>query len=302
MNRASPRQAELFVDCRCTLGEGIVWWRDRGALLWTDITESRLWMHEASGTRSWALPDRAGSLAPCDSGRLLLGLAKGLAFADLSDADADRLAVVPLADVELDSPSTRVNDGRTDRAGNFVFGTMSEAAGHPALGSFYQWSMRHGLRRLDIPHAGIANSICFGLDGRTMYFCDSPANVIMRARYDAESATVTDVRPFVEIAPTDASPDGSVVDAEGCLWNATWGAAVVRRYRPDGRLDREVPLPAKNPTCPVFGGAGMNELFVTTARQDMSVAELERVPHAGGVYRAVLPGVRGVPDRPFADR
>jgi L-arabinonolactonase len=279
-----------------------VWWRERGALVWTDITESRLWMHDASGTRSWSLPERVGSLAPCESGRLLVGLVNGLAFADIAHAGNDRLPVVPLADVELDIPSTRVNDGRTDRAGNFVFGTMSEAGGHPALGSFYQWSMRHGLRRLDLPHVGIANSICFSLDGGTMYFCDSPKNVIMRARYDADSASVTDVRPFVELRMADASPDGSVIDADGCLWNATWGAGVVRRYRPDGRLDREVRLAAKNATCPVFGGDRANELFVTSARQDMSAAELERIPHAGGVYRALLTDVRGAPDPPFADR
>jgi L-arabinonolactonase len=302
LESAGSTEATLFVDCRCTLGEGIVWWRERAALVWTDITESRLWMHDASGTRSWALPDRVGSLAPCESGRLIVGLAKGLAFVDVNGAAADRLPIVPLADVELDIPSTRVNDGRTDRSGNFVFGTMCEADGHPALGSFYQWSMRAGLRRLDLPHAGIANSICFSPDGRTMYFCDSPTNRIMRARYDADAASVADVRPLVELDSPEASPDGSIVDADGCLWNATWRAAVVRRYRPDGRMDREVPLRAKNPTCPVFGGARMNELFVTSARQDMTPDELERVPHAGGVYRALVDDVRGIPDRPFADR
>ena len=70
--------AVLFVDCRCTLGEGILWWPDRQSLLWTDIERSTLWMHDVrnSVTRHWSVPDRLGSFAICESGRLLLGVGK----------------------------------------------------------------------------------------------------------------------------------------------------------------------------------------------------------------------------------
>ena len=295
------RAATLFVDCRCFLGEGIVWWAAHRALVWTDIERSRLWMHDAAGDRSWPLPSRLGSLAPCRSGALLLGLEAGLARAELDRGGDDAPRLTPLADVERDLPATRLNDGRTDRSGNFVFGTMNQADGHPPEGSFYQWSARHGLRRLALPKIGIANSICFSPDGGTMYFCDSPRRQIMRCAYDADAAAVADIRPFASLAPADGQPDGSIVDADGCLWNAAWGAGAVRRYRPDGTLDLEVSVPAKNPTCPVFGGDGLHELFVTTARQDMSAEELQRTPEAGGVYRAAIAGVAGLPDALFVD-
>jgi sugar lactone lactonase YvrE len=112
---------------------------------------------------------------------------------------------------------------------------------------------------------------------------------------------VSDIRPFAKLGPSDGFPDGSIVDAEGHLWNAAWGAGAVRRYRPDGSIEREVSVPAKNPTCPVFAGDGLNELYVTTAREEMSPSELARTPEAGGVYRAVFDDVRGLADRPFAD-
>jgi L-arabinonolactonase len=296
--------AALFVDCRCQLGEGIVWWARHGALLWTDIEGSQLWAHDAAGTRTWALPERLGSLAPCASGALLLGLETGLfrAQIDLASADSgDVLSVAPLIEVEPDLPTTRINDGRTDRSGHFVFGTMNEDQGHRAIGSFYQWSARHGLRRLDLPQVGIANSICFSPDGTTMYFSDSPQRQIMSCAYDAERAAVSNVQRFASLGPLDGQPDGSVVDADGCLWNAAWGGGLLRRYRPDGTLDREVLVPAKNPTCPVFGGPALNELYVTSARQEMSEEELVRMPEVGGVYRATIKNVRGLPDRPFAD-
>lgn len=292
--------ATLVVDCRCTLGEGIVWCTRRGALFWTDIEGARLWMHVPSEnlTRSWKLPDRLGSFALCESGTLLLGLAKGLAVGDI-DSPGDRLPVTPLVAVERDLP-TRVNDGRTDRAGHFVFGTMSED--HKArIGSFYQYSRRDGLRRLDLDRVTIANSICFSPDGGTMYFCDSPQRRIMQCDYDSASAGIGNVREFANLASHSGFPDGSTVDVDGGLWNAEWGASTVHRYVPDGRVDRRIAVPVKNPSCVAFGGPNLDEMYVTSARQDMTAHELDAMMHAGGVYRIVPGGTRGIAESRFHD-
>jgi L-arabinonolactonase len=250
-------------------------------------------------TRIWALPDRLGSFAICESGRLLLGLAKGLFLADVDGASGAELHVEPVIALEAQLPRTRINDGRTDREGNFVFGTFNEAKDEPR-GSFYQYSSRHGLRRLDVGGVVIPNSICFSLDGRTMYFCDSADARIRQCDYDAASAGVANVREFVRFAKTDGLPDGSVIDAEGCLWNAAWGAGLVRRYAPDGRVLDQVAVAAKNPTCPAFGGDALDDLYITSARQEMSADELASTPGAGGVYRATT-GLRGISDAPFRD-
>lgn len=296
---AGAKAATLIVDCRCILGEGLVWCARRAAVLWTDIEGSRLWMHRPSRseTRSWKLPDRLGSFALCSSGAVLLGLAKGLALADLDAASGDTLDVTPVVDVES-GLRTRINDGRVDRFGNFVFGTMSEDF-QTAQASFYQYSRQHGLRRLAIDHVVIANSVCFSPDGGTMYFCDSPRRRIMQCDYDAESARVSRVREFADLASHRGFPDGSTVDADGHLWNAEWGAFVVRRYTSDGRVARQIGVPVKNPSCVVFGGQNLDELFITTARQHMTPQDLEAMPEAGGLYRASLGDVRGLPEPTF---
>lgn len=294
-------RATLTVDARCTLGEGIVWDERRGALLWTDIQGSRLWMYtrETSVTRTWALPSRLGALTVCQSGKLLLGFAKSLSIVDIEpSADVDRLAVRSLIDVEPTQPSTRVNDGRTDRAGHFVFGTLNEHPDRAPVGSFYQFSSQHGLRQLQLGHVGIPNSICFSPDGRTMYYCDSLDRRIMQCEYDADEARVSNIRELVRFAADQGLPDGSVVDADGCVWNAEWGSSLVRRYTPQGRIDRQIAVPTKNPTCVTFGGPRLDELYITSSRQEMSVEELDGTPSAGGVYRA-KPGVSGIPDQPF---
>ena len=293
-NAMQTSTAELFVDCRCTLGEGIVWDTRRRALLWTDFENSTLWMHGSAGTRSWRTPDRLGSFALCASGRVLLALAKGLYLADLDDS-APGLVVHLLEPLETDLPRTRTNDGRTDRSGNFVFGTFNEAQ-DGAIGSFYQYSARRGLRRLDLGGVTIPNSICFSRDGRTMYFCDSPLGRIMRCDYDAGRARATNVREFVRLGATGGLPDGSIVDDEDCLWNAAWGAGRVRRYSPDGRVLQDIAIAAKNTTCPVFGGEALMDLFVTSSRQEMSDEELASVPQAGGVFRCADVGVHGIAD------
>jgi len=298
MNQISTR-ATLLVDCRCTLAEGIVWWAERRCLLWTDIERSTLWMHRLADnvTRHWPLPDRLGSFAICASGRLLLGLAKSLAFADLAERDGEALHIEPVLPIDLDSPRNRINDGRTDRAGNFVFGTMNELQDSPA-GSFYQYSSGHGLRRLDVGGVVIPNSICFSPDGRTMYFCDSLDARIRQCDYDADSARVSHVRDFVRLIPGSGLPDGSIVDTDGCLWNAVWGGAVVRRYDPAGHLLSEIPVPSKNLTCIAFGGESLGDLFVTSSRQEMSEEELAATPSSGSVYR-VTTASRGICDAFF---
>ena len=298
----TPRPT-LLVDARCTLGEGIVWDARQQAILWTDIERSTIWIHYFvdGSTQSWQTPDRVGSFAICRSGRLLLALAKGIYVADLpARADAP-LAATLLAPVETHIATTRTNDGRADRAGNFVFGTYNEDAAGAALGAFYQYSTRHGLRVLDLGPVATANSICFSADNETMFFCDSPSRRIMRCRYDAARAQTSDVRPFIVFGQHQGMPDGSIVDADGCLWNAEWGTGTVRRYDSAGALIQTIEVPAKHATCPAFGGSDLSDLFVTSARQGLTPEELARQPESGGIHHVRIPGARGLADAPFAD-
>jgi L-arabinonolactonase len=288
----------LVVDSRCALGESVLWCERRTALFWTDIDASRLWMHRPYRgiTHSWALPDRLGSLALCQTGQLLLGMAKGLYLADPDAAQDETLSLEKLVDVEAENSETRINDGRSDRNGNFVFGTKSERADNAPIGAFYQYSSRHGLRRLNLPTAAIPNSVCFSADGRRMYYCDSVTPQILCCDYDADTAAVSGSRVFAEVDDADASPDGSIIDADGYLWNAQWGAGRIVRYRSDGSVDRVMLLPVKNPSCCTIGGAAYDRLYISSARVDNSVEELARTPGAGGIWQIPLPRALGLPE------
>ena len=298
---AGLAHAQLAVDCRCELGEGILWDEREQALLWTDIHGSRLWRHHphSGTTQSWRLPDRLGSFALCASGRLLLGLAKGLYLADLREsAQRERLEVQLLAVVD-EHPNLRINDGRSDRSGNFVFGTLDEAADKRPIGRFYQYSAKHGLRMLDLGGVAIPNSLAFAPDGRTLYFCDTRRGEILSCDYAAESAWTGTPRLFARV-DTPAGPDGATVDRDGRLWSAQWGAGRVVGYGRDGTIEHEVAVPATNASCPTFSGANLDTLYIATAREDLNAEQLAREPQAGGVFRAQVAGVAGLPEERFA--
>ena len=290
--------ASLLVDSRCQLGESILWCDQRAALFWTDIEACQLWMHTpATGeTRHWALPSKLGCLALAADGRLLLGLAKALQMADVDAATDTSLPITPLVEVEPSAPDTRINDGRADRAGNFVFGTKGERDDGAAIGSFYQYSSQHGLRRLDLPHVAIPNSICFSLDGKTMYYCDSRRPRILCCYYDAANAAVSSSHTFIEVDAANASPDGSTIDAKGRLWNAQWGASRIACYEPDGTTDRIVAIPVTQPSCCVIGGMAGDTLYVSSARAELDEQALASEPSAGGIFQLRLEGALGVPE------
>jgi L-arabinonolactonase len=287
-------RAEVVVGGKNELGEGVVWSPAHGEVQWTDIIGRRFWAYRPSDgrSRSVPLPDRLACFAPLGATSLLAGFAGGLEVFDL-DSAARRL----VAAIESDRPTTRVNDGKLDRRGRLVFGTMDENSdGARPIGQVYAYE---GGARPRVLASGvrIANSIAFSPDGRLMYFADTPTKAIRCYDYDPDSGDLTGERTFAVVQGPGA-PDGSTVDEDGCLWNAEWGGGRVVRYAPDGRVDRAVALPCAQVTCCAFGGASLDRLFVTTARTGLDAASLAREPHAGALF-AIDPGVGGLADTPF---
>ncbi|HEY4072596.1 MAG TPA: SMP-30/gluconolactonase/LRE family protein [Herbaspirillum sp.] len=296
----SETPLELLVDAGNFLGECVLWCERSKRVYWTDIGAQRLHCYAPdSGVRGeWIMPERLCCFAFTeDENILLLGLASRLAFFDLRTS-----AVSPICAVEAELPMTRTNDGRCDRQGRLVFGTMDERSGKEAIGSFYRLNHDLTLERLPLPKIGIANSICFSPDGSAMYFCDSLTTIIYR--WDGyASGDASQISAFAELDDAAASPDGAIVDADGCLWSAQWGGARVVRYAPDGSVQRILRLPVSQPSCVCLGGALLNRLFVTTARESLSASMLAAQPLAGALFDTTfdttVDDVRGLPEARF---
>ncbi len=285
-------KVQLLVDAQARLGECVLWCERHRALYWTDIEGSVLSCRHADGRlQHWHLPERLGSFALCEGdSRLLLGLASGIA---LFDPMREELSLI--VQVEADVPGTRINDGRCDRQGRFVFGMFHVA--EQTLGHFYRVGADLQVERLPLPPVAVANSIAFSQVGRTMYYTDSPTRTIWQVDY-ASDGRLSEPRHFVTLSPDDGFPDGSCVDAAGGLWNAQWDGGCVVRYDPQGVETDRIVLPVTRPTCPAFGGAQLDRLYLTSARIGLDATALARQGAAGGVWE-LAPGYCGLPESRF---
>ncbi len=283
---------ELMADVENQLGECVLWCDRSERVLWTDILGSTLYAHHpASGkTSTWRMPEPLACFALTgDDDRLLVGLASQLGFFDFSSG-----GLTPICAVEP-GLTTRLNDGRCDRQGRFVFGTFNQVEPRERIGGFYRLDADLRLERLPLPDCAIANSVCFSPDGATMYYCNSPDRAIHCCDYDPASGAIGNRRVFARLDGEAGEPDGSCIDADGYLWNAQWGASRIVRYAPDGAVERVIASPAPQPSCVALGGTDMNVLYVTSARTGMS----EPAVHDGALFQSSLPGVRGLPESRF---
>ena len=132
----------------------------------------------------------------------------------------------------------------------------------------------------------------FTPDRKGMYYTDSTARKIYLFDYDSDSGAMANQRVFVETPEGEGIPDGMTVDSEGFVWSARWDASCVVRYTPDGEEEQRIIFPARKVSSVTFGGADLQDMYVTTAGGDKRPYE---GPGAGALFR-VRPGVRGVPE------
>ena len=288
----SETKVECVADVRAELGEGPVWVAAEQALYWVDINGRRIFRLSESGERrEWPTPMRVGSIAPRARGGFIAGTDRGIALVDL---DQDRFEVV--ASPEQHLPHNRFNDGKVDRQGRFLAGTMDDREKGSA-GALYRIDPDRTCTAIDGGY-GITNGPAFSPDGRRMYHSDTLRQVTYAFDLDA-AGEATNRRVFVQFGAGDGHPDGMTVDAEGCLWIALWGGWCVRRFSPDGDLLRTVEMPVEQPSSCAFGGPGLDRLYVTSATKGLDQTALAMQPNAGGLFM-LIPGVRGIPDLPFA--
>ncbi len=273
------------------LGEGPYWVPEDDCLLWVDIPNGRLHRTYFPSRETVTLDLGAVSAAfPAIGGGILTAGGCQLAL-HLPAERGGRWTTRLIAEVPA-REAVRFNDASVDPAGRVWVGSMHTGESQP-LGTLY---------RLDAPGAltavvsgiTVSNGLGWSPDGTLMYYADSPTKRVDVFDYDPATGAASGRRVFADLSAFHGFPDGLTVDADGCVWVAVWGGGVLRRLAPDGTQDAVLQVPVSQPTSCAFGGPGMTDLYVTTARAGLSEAELKDQPLAGRLLR-LRPGPVGLP-------
>jgi len=243
---------------------------------------------------AWDVPEKIGSIAIRKDGRgAICSLANGFHTLDFETGE-----VALIHDPEPDKPNNRLNDGKVDRRGRFIAGSMDTMEKGPN-GALYRLDPDMTVRKLD-DGIIVSNGPCWSPDNRTFYFTDSWSGEISAYDYDIETGAVSNRRTFAKVDTSrGGASDGSTVDAKGFVWNAQVYDGKLVRYAPDGSVDRVIDMPVKKVTSANFGGPDLDILFVTS----MAKPPLPRFPgdgqRRGAVFAVTGLGVRGLPEPRF---
>lgn len=249
---------EIISTTPCQLGEGPLWHPTRNQFFWFDILGKRLMTIQDGVERDWAFDEYVSAAGWVEEDTLIIASATALWKFEIKTGDQTHLV-----SLESDNPLTRSNDGRADPWGGFWIGTMgiNIEPGAGAIYRYYRGELRKLYRKVTIP-----NAICFALDRSVAYYTDTDTGKMMRQPLEPQEGwPVGKPEVFLDLSGEDFGIDGSVVDAAGNIWNAQWGAGRVVCYSPEGAVLTTIEVPTLQATCPAFGGADLNQLYVTTA-------------------------------------
>ncbi len=289
-----------------TLGENPIWDVDEQRLYWIDVFGGLVFCSTADGReiRVFEAPGHLSALALRAGGGAIVTMGAAIHLLNLKTGESE-----PIFESEA-GPGWSFNDGKVDRQGRFVTGMVDRDLLDPAT--------RDRVDSADLPPTlyrvdadlqvrllaggiGISNGPCFSPDGATLFWNDSWARRIYAYDYDTSTGEASHQRVVAAFGESAGVPDGATVDEEGFVWVASFNGGDVRRYAPDGTLDRQLPMPLGMPTSVAFGGPDLDVLFVTSMGSATLEGEVAPPGPLGGCVLAVRGlGVRGVPERRFA--
>jgi sugar lactone lactonase YvrE len=295
MTLAADITGRLAIDADDYLGETPVWSTTEQALYWVNCEEPprlRRWVPGSSEIQSWPMPDRLGGMALRRDGDPIVCAGPAVYNLDKATGALSLIARSPFPD------HVKLHESCVDRRGRLWVGVfdmrLSPQNFHPCGGALFRLD---GDRLIPmVPNLSVANALAFSPDGKVMYFTNATTGVIWAADIDPASGAILGMREFLRMAEGEIG-DGATVDAEGGYWLAMVSHGEVRRYRPDGTLDRTLKTPCSQPTKPAFGGKDLRTMYVTSTKLDIkgmiNIPEVDAPEPNGGIYEldAGVPGL-----------
>lgn len=283
---SSPREV---APTRCEIGENPMWHADRKMVYYLDIAPGNVYAYDPA-TRS----SRLFSQGPVTGGMLLQEDGRMVLLQDgrisILDGDGSQ-SVVRTA---LSPEGARFNDGIVDPEGRIFTG---ELGGERRIMRFDL----DGSRTILGKGYGVPNGWGFTPDLKRLYFTDSIPRRIYLFDYDRKDGSLSNRRIFAVIPQSEGVPDGMDMDSQGHVWTAIWFGGRLKRYAPDGSLEREIHFPVRQTSAVCFGGEDLGDMYVTSSATDKADKlmppgyDVTAAPRGGGLFSLRLEGIRGRP-------
>ena len=283
---------KVLWNLRCTLGEGTLWVKEHNSIYFVDIKKKKICSLNIKNKKKkiFKVNKEVGFIAHIKDYIFILGLQGELRIQNLKSKKV--LKSIP---IEPKIKLNRINDGKTDPAGNLWFGTMDNLERKIEKGSLYKLNKDLKLTRVDKNYR-ITNGPAF-IDQYNFYHTDSPKKTIYKIKINKNNKIVSK-KIFKKLSPEEGSPDGMTLDKNKNLWVAHFHGACISVFNQKAKLIHRIQFPAKNITNCAFGGKNTKELYVSTATKGMNKADLRKFRYSGFFF-SVKTNVRGVLQKKF---
>ena len=277
---------------RCTLGEGTLWVSEHNSIYFVDIKKKKICSFNIKNKKKkiFKVNKEIGFIAHIKDHIFILGLQGELRIQNLKSKK-----ILKSIKIEPNLKLNRINDGKTDPAGNLWFGTMDNLERKIERGSLYKIDKNFKLTKVDKNYR-ITNGPAF-IDQYNFYHTDSLKKTIYKIKINKKNKIVSK-KIFKKLSPEEGSPDGMTLDNNKNLWVAYFNGACISVFNQKAKLIHRIQFPAKNITNCTFGGQNNSELFVTTATKGMSKDEMRKFSYSGYLF-SVKTNTRGILQKKF---
>ena len=292
MNKIKTSEPKVLWKLKCKLGEGTLWVKEHNSIYFVDIKKKQICILNIKNNKKKILKvnKEIGFLAHIKKNIFILGLQGELRIQNLKSKK-----IIESIFIEPNIKFNRINDGKTDPAGNLWFGTMDNLERKIEKGSLYKLDKNLLLTKVDTKYM-ITNGPAF-IDQYNFYHTDSSKKLIYKIKINKKNKVINKVI-FKKFTTKDGSPDGMTLDNKNNVWVAHYHGSCVSVFNNKAKLIHKIPLQAKNITNCAFGGKNNSEIFITTATKGMNKADLQKYRYSGFLF-SVKTNVKGILQKKF---
>ena len=293
MNKIETSEPKPLWKIRCTLGEGTLWVSEHNSIYFVDIKKKKICSLNIKNKKKkiFKVNKEIGFVAHIKDHIFILGLQGELRIQNLKSKK-----ILKSIKIEPNLKLNRINDGKTDPAGNLWFGTMDNLERKIEKGSLYKLDKNLKLTKVDKNYR-ITNGPAF-IDNNNFYHTDSAKKTIYKIKINKNNK-IFSKKIFKKFSSEDGSPDGMTLDKNKNLWVAHFHGACISVFNNKAKLIHKINFPAKNITNCAFGGKNNKELFISTATKGMSKADIQKFSYSGYLF-SVKTNCKGILQKKFA--